>query len=67
MDILFLGRIVLILNVAHDLLEDVLDGGKAGRPALFVHGDGDLVLAGPDFLKQLAHDLGFGATQMANA
>ena len=51
---------MLILNVAHDLLKDVLDGGKAGRPAIFVHGDGDMVLAGPEFLKQLAHDLGFG-------
>ena len=67
MDILFLGRIVLILNVAHDLLKDVLDGGKAGRSAIFVHGDGDMVLAGPEFLKQLAHDLGFGYKKRANA
>ena len=45
MDILFLGRVVLVFDVAHDLLKDVLDSGEAGRSAIFVHGNGDMVLA----------------------
>ena len=28
--------------------------------SIFVHGNGDMVLAGPELLKQLAHDLGLG-------
>lgn len=35
--------IVLVLNVAHDLLEHILDGDHAGHATIFIHDDGNVI------------------------
>ena len=51
-DIGFLGGVVLVVDIADDDFEQILDGGKAGRSAVFVHHDGEVVLLGAEFLKE---------------
>ena len=48
-----LGRlVVLILDVADDFLEHVLDGDKAARAAVLIESYGDVLLAGAEFLQE---------------
>ena len=52
--------VVLVLDLADDLLEQVLDGHQAGRPAVLVEHDRDVDLAALEFVEQVvdAHRLG---------
>ena len=52
--------VVLVLDLADDLLEEVLDGDQAGRPAVLVEHDRDVDLAPLELVEQVvdAHRLG---------
>ena len=58
-DHLLLG-VVLVLDLADDLLEEVLDGHEAGRPAVLVEHDRDVDLAPLELVQQVVdgHALG---------
>ena len=52
--------VVLVPNLADDLLEQILERDEAGRAAVFVDDDRHLDLPALEFLQQLRHALGFG-------
>ena len=45
-------RIVFVVNVADDLLDDVFDGGQARHAAVFVDHDGHVIVAFPELGEQ---------------
>ena len=55
-----LVEVVLVLDVADDLLEHVLDGDQAGHAAVLVHDDRHVVAAGAEFAQQHVQALGLG-------
>ena len=57
--VLGLVEVVLVLDVAHDLLDHVLDGDEPRHAAVFVHDDRDVVAVGAEFLEQHVQALGF--------
>ena len=52
--------IVFILDVPHDLLQQVLDGYQAGCAAVFVDDDRQMDTFALELLKELLQVLGFG-------
>ena len=52
--------VVLVADLADDLLEQILDGDQPGGPAVFVDDDRALRLLALKLLQQLGHALGFG-------
>src|SRR5215207_8721652 len=50
--------VVFVADFADDLLEQVLDGREASRPAILVHHDRDLCLTPLELLEQVRHSLG---------
>ena len=53
--------VVLVANLADDLLEQVLDRHQAGGAAVLVDDDRDLHLLALELLQQLGHALGLRA------
>ena len=51
--------VVLIADLADDLLEHVLDGDQTGRAAVFVHHHGHLRLLPLELFEQFGHTLAF--------
>ena len=58
-NVLLPGGIVFVLDVAHDLFQQIFDGDEARRAAVFIQGNGDMLLAGAKFLQKGADGLGF--------
>mgnify|MGYP003694122647 CR=1 FL=1 len=58
--VLGLVEIVLVLDVADDLLEHVLDGDQARDAAVFVDDDGDMVAIGAKVAQQHVEPLDSG-------
>ena len=52
--------VVLVADLADDLLEQVLERHQPGRPAVLVDHDRHLHLAALEFLQELGHALGLG-------
>ena len=52
--------VVLVANLADDLLEQVLDRDQARGAAVFVDDDGRLHLLALELLQQVGHPLGLG-------
>src|SRR5689334_6721152 len=52
--------VVLVANLADDLLEQILDGDEPGGAAVLVHDDGHLRLAPLHVFEQLRHPFAFG-------
>src|SRR5690606_16417850 len=52
--------IVLVVDVADDLLEDVLDRREAGHAPVLVDDDGDMVVALPELRQQRVQTLALG-------
>ena len=52
--------VVLVADLADDLLEQILDGHEAGRAAVLVHDDRNLRLLPLELLQELRHPLGLG-------
>ena len=50
-------HVVLVADLADDLLQQVLDGRRPGRPAVFIHDDGALRLLALKLLQQLGYTL----------
>ena len=50
--------VVLVANLADDLLEQIFDGHEAGRPAVLVDDDRALRLLALELLQQFGHALG---------
>ena len=57
--VLGLVVVVLVLDVADDLFQHVLDGHQTGHAAVFVHHDGDVVARGAEFAQQHVEPLCF--------
>jgi hypothetical protein len=57
--VLFLVEVVLVLDVADDLLEHVLDGDQAGHAAVFVDHDGHVVVVRAEVAQQHVQALRF--------
>ena len=55
-----LEGVVLVGDLAHDLLEDVLDGDQSGEAAVLVDHDGDVDPLGLEVAEHLADRLGLG-------
>ena len=55
-----LRGVVFVVDLADDLLEDVLDGQQSGDAAVFVHDDGDVIAAATKFLQQRVQPLALG-------
>ena len=60
LDVFWPHRIVFILDVADDLLQDVLQGYKARCSPVFVENDGHVLLVGLKVQKDVFDVLGFG-------
>src|SRR5690606_32343125 len=52
--------VVLVVYLADDLLEHVLDGDQAGDAAVFIDDDGHVVARQPELLEQDVQALGLG-------
>ena len=59
-DVFLAGSVVFVLDVAHDLFQQVFDGDQARGAAVFIQRDGDVLLAGAEFLQEVADGLGLG-------
>ena len=57
--VLGLVEIVLVLDIADDLLQHILDGDQSGDSAIFVDDDGDMVAIGAEVAQQYVEALGF--------
>ena len=55
-----LGFVVLVVDLAHDLFQHVLDGHQAGDAAVLVHHDRHVVARQAEFLQQQVQLLRFG-------
>src|SRR6266568_4580625 len=55
--------IEFVFNVAHQLLEDVLDGDYAGGRSKFIHHNGQMAAAVFEFGEQLGQNFSFGDDQ----
>ena len=59
-DELVILRIVLVVDLANDFLQDVLNGDQAGDTAVFVDHDRHMVVRGAEVLEQYVQVLRFG-------
>src|SRR5690606_38302351 len=62
LDVVLVVDIVLVLDVADDLLQYILDGDQTRHAAIFVDDDGHMVMGRAKFLEQHIQPLGLGHT-----
>ena len=54
-----LVEVVFVVDLAHDLLEHILDGHQAGDAAVLIDDDGDVIAVGAELPEQVVETLGF--------